>query len=106
MQQAVFGIIGAGGIAQSQHLPNIARAPHARLKTLCDVRADVLQKMQEKYAVPHATTEHKAVLADPEIDAVIVATREDMQAALTIEALQAGKTEIARSASAPGKNAG
>lgn len=91
MQQAVFGIIGAGGIAQSQHLPNIMRAPHARLKTLCDVRADVLHEMQDKYNVPHAVEDYKALLADPGIDAVIVATREDMQALLTIEALGAGK---------------
>ena len=91
VQQAVFGIIGAGGIAQSQHLPNIMRAPHARLKTLCDVRGDVLQEMQEKYNVPHAVEDYKALLADPEIDAVIVATREDMQAVLTIEVLEAGK---------------
>lgn len=91
MQQATFGIIGVGGIAQSQHLPNIARAPHAHLKTVCDVREDALRSAQEKYTVPHATTDFREVLADPEISAVIVATREDMQASLTIEALRSGK---------------
>src|SRR5512138_3338129 len=89
--QATFGIIGAGGIAQSQHLPNLTRAPHVRLKTVCDLRADVLHSMQAKYRVPHATTSHKELLADPEIQAVVIATREDAHAPLTIEALRAGK---------------
>jgi predicted dehydrogenase len=47
--------------------------------------------MQAKYHVPHATTDHRELLADPEVQAVVVATREDMQARLTIEALRAGK---------------
>jgi len=91
MDKAVFGLIGAGGIAQSQHLPNLARAPHVRLKTLCDLREEVLGPMQAKYAVPHATTDYRELLADPEIQAVVVATREDAQARLAIEALRAGK---------------
>lgn len=91
MERVVFGLIGTGGIAQSQHLPNLRRAPHVTLKTICDVREDVLGQMQRKYAVPHATTDYHALLADPEIQAVVVATREDRQAPLTIEALRAGK---------------
>jgi predicted dehydrogenase len=62
-----------------------------RLKTICDLRADLLAQMQRKYEVPCATTDHQALLADPEIQAVVVATREDAQARLTIEALRAGK---------------
>ena len=91
MNQAIFGLIGVGGIAQSQHLPNLTRAPHAHLKTVCDLREDLLADLREKYAVPHATTDYRALLADPEVQAVVVATREDMQARLTIEALRAGK---------------
>jgi len=91
MERAVFGLIGAGGIAQSQHLPNLTRAPHVRLKALCDLRDDLLRAMQAKYAVPHATTDFRELLADPEIQAVVVATREDVQAPLAIEALRAGK---------------
>ena len=45
MNQATFGLIGAGGIAQSQHLPNMTRAPHIHLKTVCDLREDVLATM-------------------------------------------------------------
>ncbi|NQU44159.1 Gfo/Idh/MocA family oxidoreductase [bacterium] len=91
MEQTVFGIIGTGGIAQSQHLPNASRSSRIRLKTLCDLREDVLRNLQAKYSVPVATNDYREVLADPEIECVIVATKEDAQAALTIEALRAGK---------------
>ena len=91
MDQAVFGMIGVGGIAQSQHLPNLTRAPHVRLKTVCDLREDLLEQMRVKYGVPHSETDYRALLNDPEIDAIVVATREDMQAPLAIEALNAGK---------------
>ena len=91
MEQAAFGIIGLGGIARSQHLPNLTRAPHVRLKTVCDLREDVLRDVQSMYSVPCAETDYRRMLADPEIDAVVVATREDMQAPLTIDALDAGK---------------
>lgn len=91
MDKAIFGLIGVGGIAQSQHLPNLARAPHAQLKTACDLRGDLLAAMADKYAIPHRTTDHRHLLADPEIQAVVVATREDQQAPLAIECLEAGK---------------
>lgn len=91
MARTAFGLIGCGGIAQSQHLPNLTRAPHVFLKTVCDLREDVARAMQAKYGVPQFATDHARVLADPEIQAVVVATREDMQAKLTIEALRAGK---------------
>ncbi|MFH1570085.1 MAG: Gfo/Idh/MocA family oxidoreductase [Gemmatimonadota bacterium] len=91
MTQATFGIIGVGGIAQSQHLPNLTRAPHVRLQTLCDLRPDLLAQMQRQYGVPETTTDYRALLADPGIDAVVVATREDMQAELAAAALRAGK---------------
>lgn len=90
-REVCFGIIGAGGIAQSQHLPNAQRVPHIRLKTICDVREEVLSAMRVKYGIPHATREAGDVFADPEIEAVIVATGEESQGPLTIRALEAGR---------------
>lgn len=90
MKKTVFATIGVGGIAQSQHIPNLLRAPHARLKTLCDLDADKLKMVADKYSIAHTTRDLAQVLADPEIDAVVVATRVS-HAPLTVQALKAGK---------------
>jgi predicted dehydrogenase len=90
-QHAVFGLIGTGGISSSQHLPNLLRAAHVRLKTICDMDAALLRSIQQKFHVAHATTDYKAVLADPEIDAVLIATGAASHPQVTQEALKAGK---------------
>ena len=87
----VFGLIGTGGISQNQHLPNLKRAEHVCLKTICDLQEDVLEQMQSKYDVPNITTDYKTVLVDPEIEVVLVATKGELHVPLTIEALKAGK---------------
>ncbi|MDH7571154.1 MAG: Gfo/Idh/MocA family oxidoreductase, partial [Armatimonadota bacterium] len=43
------------------------------------------------YSIPCATTDHREVLADPEVQAVVIATRDDVHVPLTLEALAAGK---------------
>ncbi len=89
--KAVFGLIGAGNIAQSQHLPNLTRARHIELKALCDLREDLLRQMQEKYGISQATTSYQELLADPEIDAVVIATKPEAHVQLAVESLRAGK---------------
>ncbi len=87
----VFGLIGAGGISRSQHLPNLTKAPHIQLKTVCDLNAELIRDAQTRHHIPHGTQRHREVLADPEIQAVLIATRAEAHVPLAIEALRAGK---------------
>ena len=89
--KAVFGLIGTGGISQTQHLPNLSRAAHVRLKTVCDLDSGRLYEQQRAFEVPHATTDYRTVLADPEIDAVVIATSPSNHARLALDAINAGK---------------
>src|SRR5579872_3185511 len=90
-KQVVFGLIGAGGISQSQHLPNLTRARNIRLKTICDLRPELLEQAQQEYGVKNVTQNYKELLKDPEIQAVVIATRVDAHVPLALETLQAGK---------------
>jgi UDP-N-acetylglucosamine 3-dehydrogenase len=92
MPQAVFGIIGLGGIARSQHLPNLTRAPHVRLKTACDLDPAKVEEIQAAYGIPCGVTRVEDLLADEEIQAVVVATADPQHVPLTLQALQAGKS--------------
>ena len=75
MKKAVFGIVGLGNIAKSQHLPNLSMAKYVDFKTVCDFDINLVEQMQKKYNTRGATTNYAELLADPEVDAVIIATQ-------------------------------
>lgn len=90
-EKLTFALVGAGGISQSQHLPNLQRARHIRLKTICDLCPERLKVARERYDIPVMTCSFEEVLSDPGIDAVLIATRSESHGTLAIEALNAGK---------------
>lgn len=86
------GLIGAGGISQSQHLPNLLRAPRICLRSVCDLSAALLKDVSSRFEGSYAiATKYKDVLSDPHIHAVLIATKPDSHIPLTLEALAAGK---------------
>lgn len=86
-----FGLIGLGGISQSQHLPNLSRAANIRLLSACDLRQELVDATCARYQIPQGETDYRRILADPRIDAVLIATRPQDHVELTLAALQAGK---------------
>jgi predicted dehydrogenase len=70
---------------------NLAGLPDARLHTLCDARPERLPALQRRYPAATVRTEYGAVLADPEVDAVVVATPVATHFELAAAALEAGK---------------
>lgn len=85
-----YGFIGCGAIAQRRHIPECAANPDSK----CGGFADPSPGRAEQLAAQHggkAYTDYKAMLQNPEIDAVIVAGPNSLHAAQSIEALNAGK---------------
>lgn len=86
-----WGLIGCGRIANSRVIPEgITMAENARLIGV----ADILQQHAQGTAVEFDTKAYKdipALLADPAIDAVYIATPPASHAELTIAAAKAGK---------------
>jgi predicted dehydrogenase len=58
---------------------------------VCDVNPETAKTAAEKYSVGKTYTDYRQLLADPEIDAVSVATPNAYHMQPTIDALQAGK---------------
>lgn len=87
-----LALVGAGGFAQGMHLPNLDK-----LKDKFDLRTIVsrtglsARSTAERFGVAKATTDYQAVLDDPDIDLVLIATRHDLHADMTLAALKAGK---------------
>jgi len=87
-----IAILGAGIIAQSIHIPSIHRAGFA-LVAVCDLSPSRAAEVAGRYGV-RAVTDPAKIFADPEIDAVLIATP-GSHTELTIAALDAGKHVLA-----------
>ena len=72
-------------------LRNYMELPGARVKWVCDSRSEALFKAQTRYPAIQGTTEFGDVLADPEVDAVVIATPISTHFQLAKDALLAGK---------------
>ena len=83
-----FCQFGAGRIGQI-HAENIARHPRARLRTVVDVNAAAAKALAERYGA--AVGDPANALADPAIDAVLIASSTDTHSALVEAAARAGK---------------
>ncbi len=89
-----LGVIGAGAFARAMVLPVLKGMEGVTLGTVVARRSAVAEHAQKTFGFERAATEATAVLDDPAIDAVIVATRHDSHAELTALALAAGKTVL------------
>jgi predicted dehydrogenase/threonine dehydrogenase-like Zn-dependent dehydrogenase len=85
-------LVGAGAFAQASHIPNLVK-----LRDRFEVRAVMSRTGSTARAVAtraeaaYATTDFDDVLSDDAVDLVLIATRHDLHAPLTLRALEAGK---------------
>jgi len=86
-----FGLIGCGWITENVHIPGLLLSPDARLITACDSVEAVLKRVSEKFSIPNFTTHYEDILADDRIDAVIIATPNNLHKPIAMEAIKAGK---------------
>lgn len=90
MPDLSIGLIGAGRIAQAAHLPALARAEGARLVALCDPSTALSGEVAAQYSVS-GYTDVSELLADPQVEAVVVAVPDRLHLPLASAALKAGK---------------
>ena len=85
------GVLGCGPIAQFAHFEACQKARNAELYAICDVAEDLLARMAATHQPERAFADYAAMLADPELDAVIVATSDAFHVPAVTAALAAGK---------------
>ena len=88
--KGVVGCIGAGNFAARVLIPSFASAG-ATLHTVSSSGGTSAAVMGRRQGFQQVTTDTDALLAEPAIDTVVIATRHDTHAALVIRALKAGK---------------
>ena len=87
-----IGVLGAGQIAQAAHFAACRKARTAELYAICDAAEDLLGPDGGRFTSRTVTyTDYDKMLADGNIDAVIVAVADQFHVPLAIRALDAGK---------------
>jgi predicted dehydrogenase/threonine dehydrogenase-like Zn-dependent dehydrogenase len=85
------GLIGAGNFASGTLAPLLVSTPNARLTAIASARGVTARHLAEKSGAARATTNGEALLIDPDLDALVIATRHHLHATQTESALRAGK---------------
>jgi predicted dehydrogenase len=85
------GFVGAGNYASTMLLPHLAKREDVTLAAVATASSLSCVSAQRKFGFERATTDHREVLHDPDIDAVFIVTRHSSHARFVSEALRAGK---------------
>lgn len=86
-----IGVLGAGPIAQAAHFEATRKARNAELYAICDAAPDLLARMAAVHAPRVTYTDFDAMLADPNVDALIIAVADQFHVPLARRAIAAGK---------------
>ena len=86
-----IGVLGCGPIAQIAHLDACRKARNAELYAICDVAQDLVERVAAIHQPQVCYQEFDEMLADPEVQAVIIATTDEYHVPLCQKAIAAGK---------------
>src|SRR5262245_59534165 len=93
MQRGVLriGIVGAGQIARTRHLPGFRAIAGVKVVGVCNLHRDSSLKVAREYDIPriHESWEH--LVDDSQIDAVVIGTWPYLHCPITLAALDSGK---------------
>ena len=85
------GVIGAGRIGKL-HIEHLAQSiPEVELIAICSLDAVGIESLTKQFNIPKTTSDYTTLLADPRIDAVLVASSTDTHVEISQAAAQAGK---------------
>lgn len=91
MKKIRWGVIGAGGIADRRTIPGMMLCENAELVAVMEINMELAEKLRAKWGCKKAYDNEAALLADPEIDAVYIASPVVLHAKQAIAAADAGK---------------
>lgn len=87
-----LAVVGAGSFARDTLLPLIKQlAANVQLRAVVSATGSNARTVAEQFGAAYASTNLDDVLTDPDIDAVVIATRHNLHAQQVVAALKAGK---------------
>lgn len=90
-QDIQAALVGAGNIARWAHLPNLKRIDKVRLRAVCSASGARGKSLALRFGADYCCSDYGEILKDPEIDVVIIATRNQHHFTQALAALRADK---------------
>jgi len=91
MKTIRWGIIGCGNVTEVKSGPGFQNAQGSQLAAVMRRNAALAQDYAQRHGVPTWYDDAQALIHDPEVDAVYIATPPDSHSAYTLAVAQAGK---------------
>jgi predicted dehydrogenase len=91
LQKIQWGIIGCGDVTEKKSGPAFSRVPGSRLVAVMRRDATRAEDYARRHGVPKWTTDAGEILADPEVNAVYIATPPGSHRELALRCAEAGK---------------
>jgi predicted dehydrogenase len=84
-------LVGAGNLARWVHLPNLKKIPNTHLRSVFSANGPRGKSYALRFGADYCCSEYTEILNDPEIDVVLIVSRNAQHAPQALAALQAGK---------------
>ena len=98
-----IGFVGAGMIGQLAHIGNFVDLPGCKVCAIAELRPELGRQAAERFEINRLYPSHKELLADPDVDAVVVVTRRPATGPIVRDALNAGKHVLSEKPMAPSR---
>ncbi len=90
MSKVKIGFVGVGGMGQCAHLKNYMTVPDCEVVALAEVRAELGQKVAQRYGIPRVYRTHEEMLAVEKLDGIVAPQPFTRHGTLVPELLKAG----------------
>ena len=86
-----IGIVGAGGNTKAKHIPGFKALENVDIVGVCNRSRTSAEAVARAYDIPRIFDDWQQLVADPDIDAVMIGTWPYMHALVSLAALEADK---------------
>src|SRR5271165_5052984 len=84
-------LVGAGRVCDYHHVPALQLDSRAKLVAACDADSKLLEQRRSEWGLQKTTTRFEEICADPEIDALVIATPNASHRPIAVAVALAGK---------------
>jgi predicted dehydrogenase len=86
-----IGIVGAGEITRSRHVPGFAAIPGVRVVAVCNRHRESARRIAREFEIPKVHGSWEDLVCDPNVDAVVIGAWPYLHCPVTLAAFDAGK---------------